>query len=77
MAEQKEFETIDEMYNYVVDSWNCLGFGILFLKENLSITDDLGKDERINWKETRYVCTDCMGEDSYETPQCIGMCSIE
>ena len=49
----------------------------LFDKSDLSVTKDLGKDNRIDWKETRYVCVRRMGDDICKTPQCIGMCSIE
>lgn len=35
------------------------------------------KQIRINWKETRYVCTKRFGGDKYDTPQCIGMCCME
>lgn len=72
MAEMKTFDTIDEMFTFVVQDWSgCLS------KEDLSISDDIGKDRRIDWKETRYVCTKRIGSDFFDTPQCIGMCSIE
>ena len=77
MKEEKTFNTIDEMYNYVLSEWNNSGFGELFNKEELSITETLGVDERIDWKEYRYVCTNRMGNKTFDIPQCIGMCSIE
>lgn len=74
MKEEKIFNSIEDMYNHIVSEWNS---GNLFSKDDLIISDDLGKDERIDWKETRYVCTKRMGDEIYDVPQCIGMCSIE
>ena len=72
----KEFDTLDQMYDYIVTEWNAVENN-LFDKSDLSISKESYKDDRIDWKETRYVCTRRMGEDIYDTPQCIGMCSIE
>ena len=72
MAEMKTFDTIDEMFAFIVQDWSGC-----FNKEDLSISDNIGKDNRIDWKETRYVCTKRVCSEFYETPQCIGMCSIE
>jgi hypothetical protein len=77
LAEQKEFKSIDEMYDYITNQWNSAGYGVMFFKDNLNVSENYGKDERIDWKETRYVCTDLMGDKSYDVQQCIGMCSIE
>lgn len=75
MKEAKEFETVDEMYDYIVSNWNR--DKELIAKENLSIGEKLGKDPRIDWKETRYVLINRIGDEIYDEPQCIGMCSIE
>lgn len=72
MAEMKTFNTLDEMFEHIVQDW----YGYL-TAEDLSVTDNLGNDKRIDWEETRYVCTRRIGSEMYETPQCIGMCSIE
>ena len=45
--------------------------------EDLSISEDPRKDNRVDWKETRYVYTKRIGNEVYDTPQCIRMCSIE
>lgn len=74
MKEAREFETLDEMYEYIVNNRHEL---LRYTKEDLSISENLGKDDRIDWKETRYVCTKRIGRDVYRVPQCIGMCSIE
>ncbi|MFR5022818.1 MAG: hypothetical protein ACLUCA_11120 [Mediterraneibacter gnavus] len=71
----KEFDTIDQMYDYILNDWNT-GYDF-FDREDLSISEDFGRDERINWKELRYVCTKRFGKDIYDAPQCIGYCSIE
>lgn len=72
MAEMKTFNTVDEMLEYIASKYSDY-----LSKEDLSISDDLGKDHRIDWKETRHVCTKHFGSESYATPMCIGMCSIE
>lgn len=72
----KEFDSLDQMYDYIVKEWNAIENN-LFDKFDLSVSKDSYKDDRIDWKETRYVCTRRMGKDLYDTPQCIGMCSIE
>lgn len=72
MAEAMEFDTVDDMYGYIVSNSG----GKLFGKEDLCISENLGADKRIRWAETRYVCTKRMGEQIYKSPQCIGMCSL-
>lgn len=72
MAEEQIFETKEQMLECVANCWD----GIL-TKEDLSISDNLGKDSRIDWRETRYVCTKRFGDTEYDVPQCVGMCSIE
>ena len=74
MAEEITFDSLDEMYNYIVLDWDS---GKLFTKDDLIVSENLGKDERIDWKECRNICTKRMGEKVYDIPQCIGMCSIE
>lgn len=75
MKEVKEFSTLDDMYIYIVASWQ--GFGQFFSEKDVCVSDSLGSDERVGWKDCRYVCTRRMGEEVYDTPQCIGICSIE
>ena len=75
MKEEKIFNTIDEMKDHIISEWK-MG-EVPFSKEDIIIDDDHGKNRRIPWKETRYVCVKRMGKIIYDTPQCIGMCSIE
>ena len=75
MLESREFNSIESMFKYIVEDWNS---NIeVFDISDLSLTDDNGKDNRTDWKETRYICTRRMGTEKYKVPQCIGMCSIE
>ena len=73
MKESQEFITMDQMFDYIVrsDPFHALR------KEDLSITENLGKDDRIDWSETRNVLTKRYGKDVYDTPQAIGWCSME
>lgn len=77
MKEEKQFSSIQEMYQYIINEWNNHGVNDILQVDDLSISGDHGKDKRISWKETRYVCTSRIGNEIYNTPQCIGMCSIE
>lgn len=72
MNEVKVYDSKDDMFNDIVSSWNG---SIAY--EDLSVSKNYGKDKRIDWKETRYVCTSRVGDEEFNTPQCIGMCSIE
>lgn len=75
MKEEKEFNSVEEMFKYIVEDWNKNLE--IFKISDLNLSEDKGKDERIDWKEIRYICTKRIGEEVYNTPQCIGMCSIE
>lgn len=77
MREAVLFRDEEEMFKYICDVWNNSERRIMFRPEDLSIGENLGKDSRINWTETRYVCTKRMGDTVFDTPQCIGMCSFE
>lgn len=77
MGKEIEFESIEEMLAYIVDDWRNWNGKDVFEIGDLSLSEDKGKDTRIYWKETRYICTKRMGEEMYDIPQCIGMCSIE
>ena len=78
IALQKEFNSIEEMFKYIESESYSSILGIYLYKAgDLSIGESLGKDDRIDWKETRYILTKRCGMLIYDTPQCIGMCSIE
>lgn len=77
MKKSKTFKTIEAMYDHIVYDWNSAGFGQLMTMSDLSISNPIGDDKRCGWKNVRYVCTKRIGRDVYETPQCVGMCSID
>lgn len=74
IALAKTFDSPSEMFDHIVKEW-----GGLIDKEDLSIDKEhnIGPDPRINWPNTYYVLTKRCGTTVYNTPQCIGMCSIE
>lgn len=67
----KEFESIDEMKQYISKSY-----------EGLAAVDDIFldkrtvKDDRIGWNDTRYVCTRKLENDDV-CEMCIGMCATD
>lgn len=67
----KEFDTVDQMFEHIVSQWH--GF---IDKDDLSYSEPMGNDDRIGWKEWRYVLTKRCGDDCYDIPQCIGMCAF-
>ena len=71
MKEAKEFITMDQMFDYIVmvDPLHVLQ------KEDLYISEDHGKDIRIDWSESRNVMAKRYGKNDY--PQPIGWCSME
>lgn len=69
MSEYKEFNSIDEMYEFIAQS-------PYIDVENLSVSEIQGEDKRIGWKHWRYVCTKRVGVVRFEIPQCIGYCDL-
>ena len=76
MEEAKEFNNIQQMKEHIVKEWNDY-----FSVENIVIDNKSVNDDRIGWKDTKYVCTKKFGEQDnivdYGCPQCIGMCATE
>lgn len=70
--EMRTFDTVDAMLDYIVSNSD-----MFFAKENLSISENYGRDPRIDWKENRHIRTSKYGDMLYQEPQCIGMCSFE
>lgn len=68
MQEAKEFNNIDEMLDHIINTFNDA-----FDKEDLRIDGKAFKDDRIGWRDCRYVCTVRYGHTKYTHPQCIGM----
>ena len=70
MDESQEFVSEIDMMKYIIKQWsNFLSI------ESLSIDPKSMDDDRIGWHDSHYVCTSRMGDDIYETPQCIGICN--
>jgi hypothetical protein len=76
LEKAKEFNTIQEMKEYVVEQWDNL-----FSDKDVVITNEFVEDGRIDWKDVRHVCIKRLGKDNYiskyGTPQCIGYCATE
>lgn len=74
MKELEIFTSVDEMFDYIAK--RSLG---RFDASDLSVTRnlELAGDVRIGWSEIRYVCTKRYGDEVYDVPQCVGLCSFE
>jgi len=76
MAEAKEFDNVQEMKEYIVKDWNNY-----FSIDDVVIINEPHEDERVGWKDTKYVCTKRFGEQDNIAlcgyPQCIGMCATD
>ena len=68
----RTFDTVDAMLDYIVSNSD-----MFFAKENLSISENYGRDPIIDWKENRHIRTSKYWDILYQEPQCIGMCSFE
>lgn len=76
MAEAKEFETVDDMKRYIVQSFTDEGWGELVSFDDISIdTKRCVKDDRIGWNDTRYVIANRFGNEKGSI--CIGMCATD
>lgn len=77
MAERKEFETLEEMKQYIVEQHSDER-GKPFGTEDIVTNDDtICNDVRIGWRDNRYVCIKRYGNKIYEIPQCIGMMATD
>lgn len=87
MQEAKEFDTIDQMKQYIVDQANHDGRNILSIDDIIINPEDSGwsggsnGDSRCGWENILYVCTKRYGSvdyiEKYGSPQCIGSCSTK
>lgn len=80
-----EYRTIDELKAGITAAYNKLHHDVgfhddAFSVEDVSISDDLGPDDRIGWPNTHYVCVRRMGDDDFVerfgSPQAIGFCTF-
>lgn len=81
----REYRTVNELKAGLAAAYNKLhrdlGYrGDAFSAEDVSISDDLGPDDRIAWPNTHYVCIRRMGDDDFVarfgSPQAIGFCAF-
>ncbi|WP_297419735.1 hypothetical protein [Clostridium sp.] len=74
MAEAKEFDTVEEMKEYIVKQWRNQ-----FDISDVVLGNETIDDDRIGWKDTKYVCIKRLGKEDYmkkyKSPQCVGMCA--
>jgi len=83
MEKAKEFNTVDEMKEYIVKLWQGgSGSPTLFTVDDIVIDEKSAvNDSRIGWEDSMYVCVKRMGDEDYikkyGTPQCIGMCATK
>ena len=68
MKDVKYFSCIKDMINHVKEEWASYYPNLDVVIDDTEIDDD-----RIGWHHTRYVC---IKTDSFEYPQCIGMCDL-
>jgi len=76
MVEAKTFNSFDEIKEYVANKWNSV-WGYNILNQNDIVLDkESHNDDRIGWKDVRYLCTKKLGDEDYIKeyghPQCIG-----
>ena len=85
MKTMREYRTVDELKTGLAAAYNKLhhdlGYrGDAFSVEDVSISDDLGPDDRIAWPKTHSVCIRRMGDDDFVarfgSPQAIGFCAF-
>lgn len=83
MEKAKEFNTVEEMKEYIVELWQGdSGSSKLFTIDDIVIDEKSAvNDNRIGWEDSMYVCVKRMGDEDYikkyGTPQCIGMCATK
>lgn len=74
LDEAKEFNTEQEMKEYVVEQWDNL-----FSVEDVVLGNEIINDDRIGWEDVRHVCIKRLGKEDYmkkyKHPQCIGWCA--
>jgi len=82
LAQAKEFQNEEEMKAYIYEDWKKLYMELGFKSAPFEIKDividgEALDDTHCGWHDTKYVCVKRMGEDIYDCPQCIVMCSSD
>ena len=80
MAEAKTFNSFDEIKEYVANQWNASWKHCILDPNDIVLCDSIGDDDRIGWKDVRYLCTKKLGNEDYikkyGCPQCIGFVGV-
>lgn len=81
MAEAVEFDSEEAMKRYIVSEEVKLWGAPAFDADDIVIDDEAISDERIGWKDVRYVCVKRYFREDYiklyGCPQCIGYCATD
>jgi hypothetical protein len=87
IAESKEFETEEEMKDFIFNYHKEYFFSLGYKQPPFDIDDIVinkerkANDERCGWHDTMYVCVKRYGNknyiEKYGCPQCIGMCATD
>lgn len=77
MALAKEFESIEEMKEHIVQEHTDEDIGPAFGIEDIALGKESVNDSRNGWRDTRYVCVKRYFNEIYPIPQCIGMCATD
>ena len=80
LKEANEFETEEEMKQYIYEYYKNLLPGITALQtDDIVIDEEVVDDDRCGWHDTRDVCVKRLWEEDYMEkygcPQCIGFCA--
>lgn len=76
MKEAKTFNSFEDIKNYVANEWNNLLGCQILNTDDIVLDEESHDDDRIGWKDVRYLCAKKLGDEDYikeyGRPQCIG-----
>lgn len=76
MTEAKTFNSFDEIKEYVANKWNSVWEWNILNPNDIVLDEESHDDDRIGWKNVRYLCIKRLGNEDYMeeygNPQCIG-----
>lgn len=74
MKTARVFKTEEEIKQYICSEYyNIFGCELISL-DDIVFGDVIGSDQRIKWRDVRYVLTKRIGKEVFANPQCIGLC---
>lgn len=81
MELSREFETAEDMKEYIVKEHTDADYGPAFSIDDIVLKAETTCDPRNGWKDSRYVCVKrYFNQDymkMYGCPQCIGTCATD